>query len=72
MTADRRTTRKQQPCTCPHDWRNSRDYGREWLRLSTTPGCLEHDACHHYDGSRDAWGVAKWCPIHEAKGCPDA
>lgn len=65
-------------CTCPHGERplgrlHGINMGRGIVRLSTTPGCPEHDSCHHYTAARRAkeerWGKF-WCPIHKTKNCP--
>lgn len=69
--------RQQQPCVCPHGTQTFSDLGPMRVRLSTTPGCLEHDACHRWTpeavAARQAamkHALHPWCPIHEAKGCP--
>lgn len=71
--------REQQPCICPHGMGASvRLYGvqmpRERVRLSTTPGCPEHDSCHGWTKEKRAaqpeWSNP-WCPIHETRNCPE-
>lgn len=66
-------------CTCPHgDAPGGRLYGidlpRGIARLSTTPGCPEHDSCQRYTAeNRAIYGAdGRWlyCPIHGTTDCP--
>lgn len=71
-------------CTCPHGMGSGGALygvrmGREVHRLSTTPGCPEHDACHGWTYQRRAeyastrpWATERspYCPIHGGRNCP--
>jgi len=65
-------------CSCPHGVRplgrlQGISMGRGMVRLSTTPGCPEHDSCHGYTKGYRAsrpWWSNPWCPIHGTRPCP--
>lgn len=79
----RSTAREPAPCICPTAVRSlgrlhGVSMGRGTVRLATTAGCLEHDACHGWTQRRRAayastrpWSVGPWCPLHGGKDCPD-
>jgi hypothetical protein len=67
------------PCTCPHEYGSfgtlhGMSMGSGMQRVGLTPGCPEHDSCHHftaeYRATRPEWSDP-WCPIHDVKDCPE-
>lgn len=82
--AQKRPYRTPAECVCPHGERSlgrlhGVSMGRGIVRLSTTKGCPEHDACHGWTKAARAdyastrpWTNARgpWCPIHATKDCP--
>ncbi len=68
-------------CICPHGERSLGTLhgvrmGRGVVRLSTTPGCPEHDSCHGWTKAAraarkaEAWWSDPYCPIHAGRDCP--
>lgn len=66
-------------CTCTYGIRPLGilyrvNMGKGRVRLTTTPDCPEHDACHGWTKAKRAaqpsWSDP-YCPIHEGRNCPE-